>query len=409
MLKLWQILLAPGNPFGDSGGGAPAPAAAPAPTPAPAPSPTPEPSSLDRGSVSSPASQNTRDFDTSFDSGGGGNSPAPVQGHGSLPTPTDPNQAAGAGTPQNFQSIRDAAGEYGYQFGQGVTDDRQALLHLIQQAQAGQMSQQQQYYAQVGQQLAPHASKIQQYLQQQRAPQAPSAPSAWEAPEFDKRWASLVVEDPASGVWISKPGVDPVYGQKVNTYVEWKQRFDANPAEVLNGMVEQRATAIAEQVYQKQFTANTERQTAQGIVERNRPWMFQQDQNGYTLKDQWNRPVPTPMGAAYIRHLGTVKQMGVTSASAQDHLCRQLLAGELANARFQQGQQAVQQQSLPTQQATQQPNVNPLHALPPQQRMTNPAATQPNEDGLSLYERLSRNFTQGGITDNDFSPENFSS
>lgn len=406
-LRLWQMLLAPGNPFGEGGGGAPAPA--PAPAPASTPAPTPEPSGLDRGSVSSPASQAIRDFDTSFDGLSGGNEPAPTQSQHALPTPTDPNQAAGAGTPQNFQSIRDAAGEYGYQFGQDVTDDRQALMHLIQQANNGRMSQQQQYYAQVGQTLAPHAQKFQQYLQHQQAPQVQATPNAWEAPEFDRRWVSLVVQDPASGVWISKPGVDPTYGQKVNAFVEWKERFDANPAEVLNGMVEARATTVAEQIYQKQFAANTERQTAQGVIERNRPWLYQQDQNGSPLRDQWNRPVPTPMGAAYIRHIATVKQMGVSGAAAQDHLARQLLAGELANARYQQSQQAVQQAAPATQQAIARPNVNPLQALSPQQRAANPAATQPNEDGLSLYERLNRNFVAAGITDNDFSPENFSS
>ena len=42
------------------------------------------------------------------------------------------------------------------------------------------------------------------------------------------------------------PGTPPEIAQKVNEYVEWKDRFDANSAAVLNSMVQAQAQEIAE-------------------------------------------------------------------------------------------------------------------------------------------------------------------
>ena len=89
-------------------------------------------------------------------------------------------------------------------------DDTAALNLLLQRAQA---CRQQSMYEQLGRQLAPRAEELQRYLQggQQMPQAAPAVPARkpWEAPEFDRRWASLVDRDPNTGLFFSKPGTPP--------------------------------------------------------------------------------------------------------------------------------------------------------------------------------------------------------
>ena len=324
-----------------------------------------------------------------------------------LPTPTDPNQAAGAGAPAaapaNFQSIRDAAREYGYDFGQDVTDDRMALQKLIAQANANRQAD---YYAQVGQRLVPHAQQFQEYLAAKNQPQQPEGRKPWEAPPFDQRWASMVTQDPQTGIYLSKPGVPSEIGKAVNEYADWKQKFDENPASVINDMVKVRAREEAMAIYQEQNAIQQQQQAAQSIVNQNASWFYAQDQSGRRIMDQSGRPTPTPAGAAYLRHLGTVRSAGVTNPVQQDALARQLLAGEYAAMNVQRTTQQQQAAGFPAQQQIQQTNTNPLQALPPQQRAITQGATEPGQEGLSLFERLQKNFQAGGITDAAFLPEN---
>jgi hypothetical protein len=405
---MMRILLEPAaNPFG-GGGGVPAPSA-PAPvqsSPVSAPVSVHEPSanSPERGSVSSPSTNSgERNYEVDLPGQGGGqpSQGQPPQQRQALPTPTDPNQAAGAGVPSNFQSIRDAAREYGFNFSGDIQDDRAALQHLIHRAQGNE------YYAQMGQRLAPHAAGIQSYLQQRNQPATQAQPErpSWEAPPFDQRWSALVVRDEQTGMFLSKPGVDPSIGRSVNEYVDWKQKYDENPSGVLNAMVQARAREEAISVYREQNAAQQQQNAATAIFNKNASWFYQRGADGQPVRDFQGRPVPSPAGAGYLRHLETVQSYGVTDPRAQDHLVMQLLRGEYASQNIQRTQQQATANGFPAQQASQQVNTNPLQTLPPSQRAITQGATQPGEEGLSLYERMSREFASNGVTDADFSPE----
>ena len=54
-----------------------------------------------------------------------------------------------------------------------------------------------------------------------------------------------------------------------------------------------------------------------------------------------------------------------------------------------------------TQQAVHQPNRNALQAQPRSQRRGNPAATEPDETGSSLSQRMLRDFKAEGVTNED--------
>ena len=271
---------------------------------------------------------------------------------------------------------------------------------MLAQAQRGQ---QENVYAQLGKQLAPRSGAIQQFLSQQTQPQ-PAAPprQPWEAPEFDERWAGLVDQDQATGLYTSKPGVPHEIASKVNAFVEWKKGYDRNPAGVINGMVEARAKAISRETFKEQFAAQAREQQISSIVQGNAHWMYQVDPSGQPTRDFRGQFIATPVGAAYMQQLQAVQRMGVTDPRQQDELAKNLVRGQYALAAQQQAWAAQQQAGNPAvAAAAHQPNVNPLQAAPPSTRRANPAATEPDQTGLSLSERLRAALAADGVTDTD--------
>lgn len=314
---------------------------------------------------------------------------------GQVRTPADPNNAGWLG-------VRDAAIARGFQFDSSVTDDHGALEHLMRVAQANRQAD---YYAQLGRSLAPQAAGIQQYLQQQGAQRAqPAARPSWEAPEFDQRWAALVERDPATGIYVGKPGVPHEIVQKVNTFADWKAKYDANPGALINEAAEAKAKVIAQQVYREQFAQHQQQQSIQSIMHQNSSWLYQVDQaTGQQVRDFQGRPMVTPVGTRYLHHLGQARQMGITDPNHQNSYAMNVVRGEYALAQQQAAHQAAQQAANPQTQNQQfRAPVNPTQAQPPLQRRQNPAAAnEPNDEGLTLHQRLLRDLRAEGVTDDD--------
>lgn len=382
-MRLYRLLL---DPLAESGGGGVAPAA-----PVETPDIEPVNGGPERGDmtlVETPAATQ------------GQATPVPSQQRA---VATDPNIAAGQAQPQApaaaWRGILDVGRERGFQFDPTVTNDQQALDYLLRQA--GQVRQQD-AYAQLGQQLAPHTAKIQQYLRQQGQPAQPATPTRqpWEAPEFDKRWGSLVDQDPTTGLYTSKQGVPHEIAQKVNAYVEWKDKYDANPAAVLNQMVEAKATEIAQRIYQQQSGVQQREASINQIVQENHSWLYQRGPDGNVVTDYQGRPMPTPHGAAYIQQLQVVRNMGVTDPRQQNQLAIQLVRGQLAEAAAN-AQHAPGGAQIPPTHLQAQPNVNPLQALSGQQRAATPGATDPSTAGMSLREIMMAEMRREGVTDAD--------
>lgn len=326
---------------------------------------------------------------------------------GQAPRPADPNQAAGvqpAATQQQtaqpaqpqYTGIRQVAQQFGLDVSQ-FADDGSFFNHLLQQA--GQ-NRQADYYAQLGRQLAPHAQGIQGYFAQQQQQQAaPQAAPSWQAPEFDERWAALVERDPATGIYLPRPGAPPEVAAKVNAYVEWKKKFDLNPASVLNGMVESRASEIARQQVAEQFAVHNRNQAISEIASANTPWLYQRDAAGRQVTNPvTGQRAVTPVGAAYLSNLQVLQRSGVTDPRTQDQLAQQLTRAQFAQGGGQQTPAAQFQQ----QQATNAPNQNPLQALAGLERANTPGATEPSATGMGLSEMLRQAMAANGVTDNDF-------
>lgn len=355
------------------------------------------------GGGGTPSSAGASDDPATFGEDDGTNNPGATETSGGTEDPAVSGAtSAASGQVQQaagWQSIRDVARSQGFQAAGQFQDDAAFLTHLLQQAQRAQQSD---FHARLGQQLAPHASQIQGYLQQQAQAQPnPQAPKPWEAPEFDERWLQLVDRDPATGIYVAKPGADPAYAQKVNAFAEWKQKYDRNPAAVLNAMVEERARTIADERFDARY-AERERQSAiNSIVSQNAEWMYARDATGNLARDYMGQPQLSPVGAMYVKQLQAVKQAGVTDPRMQDRLAKQLVQAE--HYAMQQQQNPGNPQNPQRQAATNAPPVNPGQAQPPSQRRVNPGATEPSATGKTLSDMLRESLAAEGVTDDDIS------
>jgi hypothetical protein len=375
-MKLWmRLLLDPSatdlaGGGGGGGGGTPASSA--------------NPSASDGVLGDTTEVPSSNDDTTTTDDLGGPDSPTPA------PTPT---------STQNWQSIRDVARARGFNVGGEFGDDGAFLDHLLQRAQASQQSD---FYARLGQQLAPHAGRLQQFLQQgqpQQPQQAETNP--WEAPEFDDRWLQLVDRDPSTGIYIAKPGADPAYAAKVNAFAEWKQKFDRNPASVLNGMVEARAKAIADQQFDARFAARERESTVRAIVQENSQWLYQRGQDGAPVRDYLGQPMLSPVGSRYMHHLGIIRSMGVTDPRHQDTLAKQAVQAEHYASQAQAAAAKNGQANPQTRAATNNPPVNPIQTAPISQRRVHPHDTPESTAGKSLSDMMRAALTDEGVTDQD--------
>jgi hypothetical protein len=342
---------------------------------------------------------------------GGGSDSVPTQGNAvtggpvgaGSPTPTDPNLAAATQTQPASQpqaggfDIVGMARQYGVDLSQ-YQDPQQALGYLFQAAQAARQND---YYTQLGRQIAPHYKGVAEYLQRQEAAQAPAQRQTWEHPEFDERWLGLVEKDPATGTFVAKPGVNPAFAERVQAYADsvesWTTSLTRNPQQALAPLIEQvTAKLIEDRFGQHQATAE-----AQQIIASNESWLYATDANGNRLVGADGRYVPSPLGARYYTHLQSLRQAGVSDARTLDTLAKQILQGEVYAAQAQGGQPAAP--SPQTVAATARPNVNPGQALTePQRRGVVPGATAPSAEGRSLADMLRSAMSEGGVTDADF-------
>lgn len=297
----------------------------------------------------------------------------------------------------DWQSLTEAARLQGYQVPAGMTDDRAFLTHLLQQS---RVAQQQNFYAQLGQQMAPRAQQIQQYLQGQQQPAAPTQRNPWEPPPFDKRWMSVVEQDPTSGLFYAKPGVDPSIPAAVNEYAKWKQTFDEDPQAAMKPYIESEAKKIAQTTFQTQMQEYQRQQSIQGIVNQNQQWLYQRDAGGNVQYGYDGKPLNSPVGTLYLQELQRVSSYGIKDPAKQDEMAKDLVRGRIAayNA-----QQAATSQQPVNPQAVGQPNRNPQQALPPSQRARTPGATDPADEGLTLSQQIMRDMRAEGVTDQDIS------
>jgi hypothetical protein len=302
---------------------------------------------------------------------------------------------------QDWESILDVARQYGHDT-TGYTDDRAFLNALLQNA---QRRQQEDYYSQLGRQLAPQHEQIQQFISQQKQGQQQQGPKPWEAPTFDKSWLGMVQYDPASGIYLGKPGAPQYAVDGVNKFVQWQEKFNANPMAVVQPWAEQHVHTQVQQQVQQALASYRKEQAVNTIVAQNSDWIYQKDQLGNLLIGPGGRYVPTPNGMRYGQYINELERAGITDPHLADRYARMHLAQDLAAS-----QQQQQQQQSP---AAQRQNAIAGGRQQQNVRQSQPAPTrpvnEPNPDqaGLSLEDKLKANLEAAGFqNDSDFTYEN---
>lgn len=342
-------------------------------------------------------------------SGGAGGAQTPAVGSGASPANSQgvAGAAAGAGQGDGWMGIRDAARQYGYDLG-NVADDHAALQQLILRA---QQSQQLQQMAQYGQLYLQHADQFQRWQreQQESAQRQQQQAAQWfKAPEWDANWRNLITRDPQTGEYKPAPGAPPDIVQKYLTGLQHQQsfleRFAFDPIGAIKPGLEQMVQQIAGQIAQQQLGGYRDQTFAQGFIQQNSPWLYQQDQNGQQIRGMDGRPVLSQWGQAFRGYVAEAAQSGIGNEEMrakyamsmvqrdflayQQQLSQQQPAGDAAKQQFIQQAQAAQAAQFPAPQ--QQPLVNGAQIA---------QAGRGRTPKVPLSERIKRNFAAAGISD----------
>ena len=337
--------------------------------------------------------------DVSFDGGDIETPSTPVAPTESV-TQTQTPVAAPATTPANdFVSIRDAARVYGVDLST-FQDDRSALAHLLQQAQAAR---QDSFYANLGRQVAPHYDTVRKALQQQQAPQqqAQEQSKPWQRPEWDDTWLTMVERD-ANGNFVAKPGFNPAIADKVQAAHNWMQKFARDPMSVIEPYVQDVIqTRVAEAInntFESRVSQLREQSEIQRVMEQHSDWLYLRDDAGNPIRDPYTgKYQPSPAGAYYVKLLQQASQLGIRGAANQNAYAIQLLQAEVVR---QQALQGTTPQAGPG--STARPNVNPANTLTEPTRRNVVPGTSEQPNGQKTLQQLMREaFEAEGIQDSD--------
>jgi hypothetical protein len=298
--------------------------------------------------------------------------------------------APSASPAESWTGVVDYARSQGYQL--PYTDDVQAIQGLLQ---AYRQSQERNWYTDFGRQVAPYADQVQAWISQQQAqravPQQQDDPTA--QPPWMDQWAQMVERDPQTGIIRSKPGYDPAIAQKVQTFLDWKQKWDNDP-KFRDEYVERRAEVRAKDLIQKEFASHRESLAAESLVGQNANWIFQTYEDGRPVVGQDGMKVLSPAGRVYAQAVNEIWKSGVRDVNRCNQMAMMQVQNVVLRQQMLQYQQAYSNQAQQSQgQVT--PNVGGSATRPAQV----PAPGRQKKQGLSIREALNQATT--GFSDED--------
>lgn len=319
------------------------------------------------------------------------------------------------------------AGQYGLDLSK-FPDDAAAVQFLGQQIREARQLQQ---YAPYVQQVIPHWSEIQEWLQsrQQQAPATTQGKSwwseFWQPPEYDPAWVRLIEVDPETGQYRAKAGAPPDVANKFAAWQHYQsQQADklmSNPFAYFEKAFETLAEKKAKEIMQQSLGQHQETLLTRQFLEQNSGWLYQRDAQGNVLTNPWlnpatgsleSQPVLSPYGQQFKRYVDQAVSLGISSVAKQKDYALMALERDMAIQQLQQKQQPQQAHlpagSFPQQPAPGVPNL-PLPGVPthgPNFAGSVPPGFSPTpqpeqNENLSLNERLRRNLALNGITDRD--------
>lgn len=254
--------------------------------------------------------------------------------------------------------------------------DESSLLNWVaQQIETSRYLPQYQQYALLGQRVAPHLDRFEQWLAEngqnqpgQAAPVAQSAPAEaekewWDRePEWEDDWMGMLTVDespgsPSFGQVVAK---NPAFASLVPKYHQHKQwqeraikRLIANPVEAIKPGLTPVLEAWAKEqgfVSRKELDEEKRRQLANAIVSDNSTWMYQRDPMGRVLSDQQSgQPVLTPEGMAFAQAAQFLQNADLSDPAMLSQIAMTMLPGLMTQNMPSQQQAAPQVPQSPPQ------------------------------------------------------------
>lgn len=302
---------------------------------------------------------------------------------------------APAASAAEWQGVVDYARSQGIQL--PYQDDVAATRALLD---AYRGSQERNYYADLGRQMAPYSDQIQAWIQQnqiQRQAQSQQADrNPYASPEWDDRWALMVERDPNTGLIRSKPGYDPRIGEKAQAYAEWRNKWDNDP-KFRDAYVEYKAEAKAAKMIEERFASHAEGVQAQNIVGQNAAWIFQVHDDGSPVLDQHGMKTLSPAGHLYAQKVNEIWNAGIRNVEQCNAMARTYVENVVLRQQYiaQQQQAAAYANQASQSQGQISPSVGGTATRP----AVSPRPPRVKQDGLSLREML--NAKMNGMRDED--------
>lgn len=192
---------------------------------------------------------------------------------------------------------------------------------------------------------------------QAQQPKPQEAPKWWSPPEIKDTWKQFIVRDPETGREIISPDAPLDAQMALKEYqaytANFARKFVTDPENTLKPFIEQVAMQKAQELVEKQLGQYTTQNYVQSLEQQNADWLY--DGNGQI----------SPEGQAIQQYIAQAAQIGIQDPKARWQFATGMLERDLLNMRYQQMQQAWQQQPQP--QAPPQEMAPAPQAAPPAQ------------------------------------------
>lgn len=319
------------------------------------------------------------------------------------PAATPPGTPAPAAAPAapTYEGFRDyAAKALGYADASRYADDASFCQALVagQQVAQRQVAEAQQWI-QYGQLYL--ASERQKQLAS--APASPPDPlAAYKPPEYNPAWQESI-EPTENGGFKLREGADATILPKFLAYQQYRrdigQKIISDPVGFLKPLIAHQVQEQAQEIVQKRFAEQAERQHVDEFMKTNSPWLHRQDASGRSIVDPVTlSPILTPAGDRLLFHLKRASDKGMPPDIAEEYAMAKLVA-DMHTPRIQ------QQAAVATGDAAKAAVLQNMNRAPaPTGSLVGPdntghTAPAQQNTSLSLKEQLMRNLQAAGHND----------
>lgn len=243
-----------------------------------------------------------------------------------------------------YQSLRDAGKEYGYDLS-SHSDDAAAFKFLVQKARQAEEAARYQPY---GQKYLQHRELIEEALAKKQAEAAQKPKSWWNPPEYNQSWANQVTRNPQTGQLEGPPDVV----HKVQAYQQYRQEFAeklfSDPTAALRPLVEEIAQEQAKKLVSESLGGYQAQTFATSFTQENSGWIYAKDQAGNAAIDPTTgKPALSDLGKRFSHHVQTLMNAGITDERMQAQLAVSLTQADVARAQAGAPPQAAQANGQP--------------------------------------------------------------